>query len=384
MQRIYALDIITEKDYTVPRINHGLEGRRLPQLQRKKKWVIPVLAGLLAAGILVSFLLGRYPVPPDALGGILLNKFLEGVTGLWNRLFPRSGADLTLAPFWEARMETVALKIRLPRILLACLVGCCLSTSGAAYQGVFQNPMAAPDILGATSGAAFGAALAILLGGSSHMITISAFFFSLITMALALLISRTASGKRVLTLVLSGIMVSSLFNAGTSYIKLVADPGNQLPAITYWLMGSLSGAEGKTVTMILLPMLAGILPLLALRWRINVITLGDEEARTIGVNAGLVRLIVIVCSTLITAASVSVSGMIGWVGLVIPHLSRKLVGNDYRVLLPTSMLFGALFLLVVDDISRNLMATEIPIGILTAFIGAPFFLWLITRKGEVF
>ncbi len=203
-------------------------------------------------------------------------------------------------------------------------------------------------------------------------------------MVLALLISRTASGKRVLTLVLSGIMVSSLFNAGTSYIKLVADPSNQLPAITYWLMGSLSGAEGKTVGAVILPMVLGILPLLLLRWRINVITLGDEEARTIGVNAGLVRTVVILCSTLITAASVSVSGMIGWVGLVIPHLSRKLVGNDYRVLLPTSMLFGALFLLVVDDISRNLMATEIPIGILTAFIGAPVFLLLITRKGEVF
>ena len=352
--------------------------------ERRKKWTIGLLVILLALGILVSFLLGRYPVPPGALCGILANRLLQGIDALLHRVFPAWEGSLGIAPFWEERMETVALRIRLPRILLACLVGCCLSTAGASYQGVFQNPMAAPDILGATSGAAFGAALAILLGGSSHMITLSAFFFSLLTMALTLVISRTASGKKVLTLVLSGIMVSSLFNAGTSYIKLVADPGNQLPAITYWLMGSLSGAEGKTVGMILLPMLVGILPLVFLRWRINVLTLGDEEARTIGVNAGLVRLIVIFCSTLVTAASVSVSGMIGWVGLVIPHLSRKLVGNDYRVLLPTSMLFGALFLLVVDDISRNLLATEIPIGILTAFIGAPFFLWLITRKGEVF
>lgn len=352
--------------------------------ERNKKWTIIVLLLLLAAGILISFLMGRYPVPPGALCGILVNRGLRGLETLLKRVFPNWNVHIGLVPFWEERMETVALRIRLPRILLACLVGCCLSTSGASYQGVFQNPMAAPDILGATSGAAFGAALAILLGGSSYWITISAFFFSLLTMALALLISRTASGKKVLTLVLSGIMVSSLFNAGTSYIKLVADPGNQLPAITYWLMGSLSGAEGKTVSVIILPMLVGILPLVFLRWRINVLTLGDEEARTIGVNAGFVRVIVIICSTLITAASVSVSGMIGWVGLVIPHLSRKLVGNDYRYLLPTSMLFGALFLLLVDDISRNLLATEIPIGILTAFIGAPFFLWLITRKGEVF
>lgn len=350
----------------------------------KKKWVVAALAVMLAASILISFLLGRYPVPPGALLGILLNKLLQGLEKLIRLVFPSWQPGWGITPFWEERMETVALRIRMPRILLACMVGCCLSTAGASYQGVFQNPMAAPDILGATSGAAFGAALAILMGGSSQIITISAFLFSLLTMVLAFLISRTASGKRVLTLVLSGIMVSSLFNAGTSYIKLVADPSNQLPAITYWLMGSLSGAEGKTVGSAVIPMLAGILPLLFLRWRINVITLGDEEARTIGVNAGLVRAVVILCSTLITAASVSVSGMIGWVGLVIPHLARKLVGNDYRVLLPTSMLFGALFLLVVDDISRNLLATEIPIGILTAFIGAPFFLWLITRKGEVF
>ena len=251
----------------------------------RQKWVIAVLAILLAVGILVSFLLGRYPVPPGALFGILLNKLLQGLEKLIRIVFPDCHLGWGIEPYWTDRMETVALRIRMPRILLACLVGCCLSTAGVSYQGVFQNPMASPDILGATSGAAFGAALAILLGGSSQIITVSAFFFSLLTMVLALLISRTASGKRVLTLVLSGIMVSSLFNAGTSYIKLVADPGNQLPAITYWLMGSLSGAEGSTVAAIVLPMLIGVLPLIVLRRRINVITLGDEEARTIGVNA---------------------------------------------------------------------------------------------------
>jgi iron complex transport system permease protein len=185
-------------------------------------------------------------------------------------------------------------------------------------------------------------------------------------------------------LVLCGIMVSSLFTASTSYLKLVADPNDELQAITYWLMGSLSGATRKTVFMAMIPMAIGLIPLFFLRWRINVLTLGDEEARTMGINATRLRLVIILCATLITAASVSVSGMIGWVGLVIPHLARMLVGNNYKHLMPATMLFGAIFMLLVDNVSRNLLQTEIPIGILTAFIGAPFFIYLITRKGEAY
>jgi iron complex transport system permease protein len=281
-------------------------------------------------------------------------------------------------------METVVFNIRMPRILMACLVGCSLSTAGAAYQGVFQNPMAAPDILGASSGAAFGAALAILMNASKSMITASAFLFSLLTVLLVYFISLHAEGKKVVGLILSGIMIGSLFSAGTSFIKLVADPNSQLPSITYWLMGSLSGTTRKDLTFVIFPMALGLIPLFLLRWRINILTLGDDEAHTIGINTNLVRLIVIICSTLITAASVSVSGMIGWVGLVIPHLSRKFVGNNYKHLMPATMIFGAIFMLIVDDVSRNLLATEIPLGILTAFIGAPFFLYLITRKGDSF
>ncbi len=318
----------------------------------------------LAAGLVVSFAIGRYPVSARELFGIVFSK-----------AFP-------IEPFWTARMETVLFNVRMPRILLACMVGCCLSAAGAAYQGIFQNPMAAPDVLGASAGAAFGAALAILLNLGGRMVTALAFLFSLLTVLLVWLVSRRAKGKRVLGLVLSGIMVSSLFSAGTSFIKLVADPSNQLPAITYWLMGSLAGAKQKDVTFALIPMAAGLIPLLLLRWRINVLTLGDDEARTMGVNAHVVRLVVIVSATLITAASVAVSGTIGFVGLVIPHLSRRLVGNNYRHLMPASMLFGALFLLMVDNVSRNLLATEIPLGILTAFIGAPFFLSLIMKGGE--
>ena len=175
-------------------------------------------------------------------------------------------------------------------------------------------------------------------------------------------------------------MVSSLFSAGTSYIKLVADPNNQLPAITYWLMGSLSGARESDVKFVIWPILVGLVPLLLLRWRINLLTLGEEEASSMGINTTSLRLIVILCATFLTASAVSVSGMIGWVGLVIPHLSRKLVGNDCRYLFPSAVLFGAIFMLLVDNVSRNLLATEIPIGILTAVIGAPFFIYLMTRK----
>ncbi|HHT15992.1 MAG TPA: iron ABC transporter permease [Clostridiales bacterium] len=319
------------------------------------------MAVALLGGVLLSFALGRYPISPKETIGILLAKIVP------------------IEPFWTERMAIVLYNVRLPRILLACLVGCCLSSAGAAYQGIFQNPMAAPDILGASSGAAFGAALAILSGASTRMVSLSAFFFSLLTVALVWLLSQRARGKKILGLVLAGIMVSSLFSAGTSFIKLVADPTNQLPAITYWLMGSLAGAKMSDISFAILPMLVGLTPLFLLRWRINILSLGDDEARTMGVNVGRLRLIVIVSATLVTSSAVAVSGTIGWVGLVIPHLSRKLVGNNFRHLMPATMLFGALFMLLVDNISRNLFAVEIPIGILTAFIGAPFFLSLIIR-----
>jgi iron complex transport system permease protein len=242
--------------------------------------------------------------------------------------------------------------------------------------------MASPDILGASAGAGFGAALAILLGASSMGITAGAFAASLLTVALVFTVSRHARGDRVLGLVLAGIMISSLFQSGTSFLKLVADPSNQLPQITYWLMGSLSGASWRDLGLVLIPMMSGLVPLVLLRWQLNVITMGDDEARAMGVNAHKIRLGIVLCSTLVTAAAVSVSGMIGWVGLVIPHMMRRLVGSDYRHLMPASLLGGGMFLLVVDNVSRNATTAGIPIGILTAFIGAPFFLWLITGKGD--
>ena len=335
------------------------------KIERKHRRTVFLMAVILVGCILASFTLGRYPVPLPHLLGILGRKL-----------------GLPVAQFWTAPMEAAVWNIRLPRVILSVLVGGCLASAGGAYQGVFQNPMASPDILGASAGAGFGAALAILLGASSAWITMGAFAASLVTVALVFTVSRHARGDRVLGLVLAGIMISSLFQSGTSFLKLVADPNNQLPQITYWLMGSLSGAKWSDIGFVLIPMLLGLIPLLLLRWRLNVITMGDDEARAMGVNPQRIRLLIVICSTLVTASAVSVSGMIGWVGLVIPHMMRRIVGSDYRYLMPASMLGGGIFLLIVDNVSRNLTAAGIPIGILTAFIGAPFFLLLITGKGD--
>ena len=338
----------------------------LNSIEKKHRLVVPAMAAGLVVCVLGSFTLGRYPVPLRELLGILGSKL-----------------GLKLQPFWTAQMEAAVWNIRLPRVLLSVLVGACLAGAGASYQGVFQNPMASPDILGASAGAGFGAALAIALGLPGALITLGAFFMSLLTVALVFAVSRHAKGGRVLGLVLAGMLVSSVFQSGTSFLKLVADPNNQLPQITFWLMGSLSGARWKEIGFVLLPMLAGLIPLLLLRWQLNVLTMGDDEARAMGVNANRIRLVVVLCSTLVTASAVSVSGMIGWVGLVIPHMVRRVAGSDYRWLMPASMLGGGIFLLLADNVSRSVTTAGIPIGILTSFIGAPFFLWLITgRRGS--
>lgn len=322
------------------------------------------MASVLLALFLLSFVVGRYGVPL----GQVVRILLSGV--------------LPLEQTWTDNMAIAVLNVRLPRILLACLVGCGLSAAGTGYQTVFQNPMAAPDILGASSGACFGAALAILTGQGAVMITVFAFLASLLSVALVYLVGNHTRGNRVVNLLLAGIMVGSLFSACTSYIKLVADPTNQLPQITYWLMGSLSGTRMGTVKFAAVCMAVGLVPLLLLRWRMNLLTLSPDEARAMGVHTDRLRLAVILSSTVLTAAAVSVSGMIGWVGLVIPHLSRRIVGSDCRRLMPMSCLFGAAFLLLVDNMARCLTATEIPIGILTAFVGAPFFIYLMVRGGD--
>ena len=335
--------------------------------RRASRRAIAILIVLAIACVVlsaISLMLGRYPISPD-----------QAITMIGSTFLP---IDVT----WTDQEAAVFFNVRLPRIALALLVGCCLSTAGAAFQGTFQNPLVSPDILGASQGAAFGAAVAILLGFASFGISLMAFIFALITVTLVVVVAQVARGNQVLTVVLAGVMVSSLFSAGVSFTKLVADPSNQLPAITYWLMGSLTGASVHDVQIVIVPMLVGLIVLFALRWRINILTMGDDEAATMGVNAQRLRIIIIAAATLVTASSVAVTGMIGWVGLVIPHLCRMLIGSDYRRLIPASMLMGAGFLLLVDDVSRLISTAEIPIGILTAFIGAPFFLYLIVRQGR--
>lgn len=332
--------------------------------ERSKNLTICAMALLLIAGMIASVFLGQFTITAHELWGIIQSQFAD------------------IEPYWTSQQEHILWTVRVPRILAACIVGMALSCAGGVYQGVFENPMAAPDFLGASSGAALGAALAIILGLGDKMITVMAFVFSLATICLVYLIGNRTRGNKTIGLVLAGLMVSALAQAGTSFIKLVADQTNELPEITYWLMGSLTGMEGQDVLYASIAMLIAVVPLMIIRWKINILTIGEQEAETMGVRVPLVRAVSLVCATLLTAAAVSISGMIGWVGLVIPHFCRKIVGNNYKYLLPASMLTGALFLLMVDNVSRNLFSVEIPIGILTAAIGAPFFIYLITKGGE--
>ncbi|WP_409966983.1 iron ABC transporter permease [Bengtsoniella intestinalis] len=318
---------------------------------------------LLLGLVLVAFAIGRYPITPQMLAEIVYAKVAN---------VPHS---------YTSTVETVLFQLRLPRILVAMMVGSALCVAGICFQGVFQNPMAAPDILGASNGAAFGAALAILWRLSSGGITILAFGFSLLSIWLVFTISKFTRGKQVLSIILVGLMVSNVFSAATSFVKLVADPSDQLPAITFWLMGSLNNSDMGDVCFLAIALLVGIVPLFLLRWQMNVLTLHDDEARAIGVHTKKLQVVVILAATLLTAASVSVSGMIGWVGLLIPNLCRRVVGSDYRKLLPTSMIYGSAFLLLVDTVARTMFTSEIPLSILTAFIGAPFFLYLMTNYG---
>lgn len=322
-----------------------------------------VLGAVFLAVLLGSLLLGRYALSP----GQLLHMLWTKVTG--------GAAD------WPISDDKVVFAVRLPRVAAAALVGAALAVSGAAYQGMFRNPMVSPDILGASTGAGFGAAVAILLGAGYFGISAAAFCCGLLAVAAAWLVSRLSKANQAVALILAGMMISSLFSAGTSFVKLVADTQQQLPAITYWLMGSLSSIKDKDVVFLAIPVALGMIPLFFLRWRMNLLTVGEEEAQSMGVNTRRLRGAVIVCATLLTSASVAVSGMIGWVGLVIPHFCRMLFGYDYRRLIPAGALFGAAFLLAVDDIARLVTTGELPLGILTAFLGAPLFLYLIATGG---
>lgn len=328
-----------------------------------------VIFALLLTGPLVfvfgSLFVGRYPISVHDIAAILCCKLTMNSSGL------------------PEMLENVVWEIRLPRAILGALVGGSLAISGASFQGLFRNPLVSSGILGVTSGAGFGAALAIILFHQTTYIYIFAFVFGGLAVLLSYMIGRVYNTTPTIMLVLGGVIVSSIFSALISFIKYVADPFEQLPSIVFWLMGSLASARYQDILIAGIPMVLGIAGLLAIRWRINVLSMGDREARALGINTTLNKGLVIVCATLATAGAVCVSGIIGWLGLIIPHIGRMLVGNDNKVLIPASLSLGACFLILVDNIGRMITGSEIPLGILTALVGGPFFIYLLKKtKGE--
>ena len=325
--------------------------------------IVGGLAAILAGLILAASLIGAYPLTlPEMLAAI----------GRW----------LTKAPA-QGQIDTVLFEVRLPRVFAAVLVGAAIAAAGAAYQTLFRNPLVSPDILGVSTGAGLGAVLGIFLSLPVVGIQLSAFVVGLATVGLVYAIASMVHGREpILVLVLAGVVVGSLAGAAISLLKILADPYDQLPAIVFWLLGSLSAIRKGEVWAAAPLVLLGLVPLILLRWRINVLSLGDEEAKALGVEAGRLRLLVVTAATLMTASVVAISGVIGWVGLVIPHIARMLVGPSFDRLLPTAMLLGASYLLLVDTLARTMARIEVPIGILTAVIGAPFFLWLLARGRE--
>ena len=322
------------------------------------------LAVLLVLCFFFSICLGRYEITP-----------LEAVQIVFG-LITGNVADL------DPIKVNVVQAVRLPRILMSILVGGALSAAGCTFQAIFGNPLVSPDILGVSSGAGFGAALGILVSGSVLVIQGFALGFGLISVALVVMMGRVQQRTQLYMLVLAGVIVTALFNAFTSIIKYVADPFSKLPVITTWLMGSMANASYRELAIQAAITLPCILVLVALRWKLNLLSLDEEEARSLGVNVGRLRMVAIVVATLLTATSVSMCGIVGWVGLVMPHVGRMLVGNDHRVLMPAAVLLGAAYLLLIDNISRSVAGVEIPISILTAVVGAPFFAWLLRRTGK--
>ncbi|MGW9329202.1 FecCD family ABC transporter permease [Bosea sp. NPDC055594] len=319
-----------------------------------------IALGLLGLAVIGAFALGRFPVGPgDIIGSI------------WAWLSDRP-SDL------PPQVETVIWNIRGPRVLAAILCGAALAVAGAAFQGLFRNPLVSPDILGASSGAALGAVIGIYLSLGLLAIQLAAFIGGLVAVGAVYAVGSTIRrGDPVLVLVLTGVVVGSLLGAGIGLIKYWADPYNQLPAITFWLLGSLAGTARPDLLPLLGPVLVGTGVLLALRWRMNVMSLPEQEARALGLATGPLRIAIVAAATLVTAASVAAAGIIGWVGLVVPHLARFLVGPDFSRLLPTAAILGAGYLLAIDTLARTAAPVETPLGILTAVIGTPFFIWLL-------
>jgi iron complex transport system permease protein len=334
----------------------------------KKEVAFPLfLIGMLAAMmalILIAVGMGRYHISSLTVLKIFLSKI----------------PFLPIAVTWPAQAESVIFTLRLPRILSALMVGSALSLSGAAYQGVFKNPLVAPDMLGVSSGACVGASIGILLNTNAIAIQAIALAGGLFGVFLATSITRAIRSRTMATLVLAGIIIRGLMDAILGLLKYLADPDTQLAAITHWQLGSLSSAVWRDIYAMGLPMLLAAAILLLLRWRVNILSLGESEAQSLGIDIGKTRSLVIVCATALTACAVCTSGTIGWVGLVIPHFGRMLSGPDNRKLLPLSIVLGASFLLFIDTLARVITSAELPLSILTGLVGAPFYFYLLFKQ----
>lgn len=334
-----------------------------PGLRHPFTWLL--LAALPALAVLWALLAGQYPVSVAEVWRVLAAQVHGETSGL------------------AAATEAVIWNLRLPRIAAALVIGATLGAAGAAYQNMFRNPLVSPDILGVSAGAGLGAAFAIFLGGSLLVVQASAFTGGLIAVGLVWLLSGLVRRHDpVLVLVLAGVAVGAFLGAGISLLKIFADPYTQLPSITFWLLGGLNTVNGPDLLASLPAMLLGLAPLVLLRWRINLLSLSDEEAGALGVNVTRLRAVLIAAATLASAAAVSIAGIIGWVGLVVPHMARLLVGAEFSRLLPASLLLGAGFLVVTDTLARTATAMELPLGVLTALVGAPVFLFLLARSGS--
>ena len=321
---------------------------------------LAIATAVLIAGLLLAFTVGRYPVSLAELANVLFSKITA------------HRADVSPA------VESVIMQVRGPRVLAAVLVGAALAVAGTAFQGLFRNPLVSPDILGASSGAALGAVIGIFF--SLGVVAIQAFAFvgGLFAVAAVYAIgSAVRSRDPILVLVLTGVVVGALLGAGVGLVKYLADPYNQLPAMTFWLLGSLAAANVSDLLPLFGPVAVGTAVLIALRWRMNVMSLPEEEARSLGVATGPLRIAIVAAATLTTSSSVATAGIIGWVGLVVPHLARSLVGPDFARLLPAAAILGGGYLLLIDTLARTAAEVEIPLGILTAVVGTPFFIWLL-------
>ena len=321
---------------------------------------LAIATAMLIAGLLLAFTVGRYPVSLAELANVLFSKIAA------------HRADVSPA------VENVIMQVRGPRVLAAALVGAALAVAGTAFQGLFRNPLVSPDILGASSGAALGAVIGIFFSLGVLAIQAFAFVGGLVAVAAVYVIgSAVRSRDPILVLVLTGVVVGALLGAGVGLVKYLADPYNQLPAMTFWLLGSLAAVNVSDLLPLFGPVAIGTAVLIALRWRMNVMSLPEEEARSLGVATGPLRIAIVAAATLTTSASVATAGVIGWVGLVVPHLARSLVGPDFARLLPAAAILGGGYLLLIDTLARTAAEVEIPLGILTAVVGTPFFIWLL-------